>query len=729
VSAVDLTEAPVTATVIAAARPAPDRIPAPATATSAQRRAAAMAELEVLEHSGRFDLSSYEGVVPWRTWRREHGIDGEQPSEWAKGQVADFMRPMGFSSKDEMVPFVPFDRSGPFLRRVRSHLGFTRRIRRPAVLAAVDTSEAALAAAAPPLLRELPETRFDVDNREEFEPIHSNQVARILSIQNEALRAMAAVYVPIHVSWHENCQQDSIVGDLEALEELCAEAGADFRDAGQLGAAVHGLLDRRYMADASPSCVLETASRAIAAREALLEYASEHPTVAPAMQAVIPPDIAADADLIAKLRKLASTLRPGHVLARKVDADDLSDNFVARQAAALQRSRQAVRFDHFARMARGELVRLRLSWIEFSYLEPVLDDRGQATGGVQRVVARAWDQRALRAENAAAPPGAGLDAPVGQHEPSPAVAIPDGLVVTEIEFVRVEGVTGTPSRPWFVDHSDACVHHAPAGLPPWLQERRRDLIIARNLPEPHRRPAGLLAPSGHAAFHLYAACRIANGRILVATVEVAHASLLAHRMFNLMSTTAGRIGEVLQFEDDPERVTSVVRGGFEYSCFLAVGKGRTEDEPYAVTDRSLNYMRTLKRFALGLRYGIGRYPVIAACQALTAKVEEGRFVFEVCGRHLQSGHVNFLFRHLMAGIRRLRSHDIRHACANRGGRLGDDDAATVRRLRLRKGSISVARSYKRPTEAERRELEALHLELRDEEEAAGVIMVKEPVSG
>ena len=81
----------------------------------------------------------------------------------------------------------------------------------------------------------------------------------------------------------------------------------------------------------------------------------------------------------------------------------------------------------------------------------------------------------------------------------------------------------------------------------------------------------------------------------------------------------------------------------------------------------------------------------------------------------------------MAGIGRQRSHDIRHACANRGGRLGDDDAATIRRLRLREGSVGVARGYKRPTETERRELEALHLELRDEEEVAGALVARERV--
>ncbi len=653
-------------------------------------------------------LSSYADFDAY--WRVIAAIGlTSETSVYLREHLRLFLEPMGRPTRAEVVGVVPMPRAvaTECVRLMRIEGGYARRVASRALFDEGAFGRAALRAALPAAMRDLPETWLCREHGDDFDAVPGGIVLRLTMIRSPRLRAAAILEVLLLAAEGSRAGLDVPTAAFERWDDAFDEAGLS-PDRGDHWLEVAGryCITRELQATHPNGPRISAYERWGAAGGRRAQYVRDHDGLARGLRAARLPALPAGREAKRFVRAFRKE-RERYGLActdhRAVDADQLKDNFADRLAAAQLRARQGVRL---WREAEAGAAALRaspgLNRQAFTWTEEVLSPMGRRRRRMQTVrmeavyrdvveaeLLKGGEQHRLRfvEDETGGPDGHGVagdvtatgpdgssavgDAPgadgasPGSSGPSPS---PRTIVFRLIGVVADDGAAVV--APWWVDLFGSGVLLGACRLTIGLREARRAAMVRLRVPAGHRGPSGLVGPDGPADSRLYQRALNA-GVVLVAAEPFGHGMAIGAVAMRTLAVTFARVGELLQMvrrtgEDAWRHVD--VEGRGRRPGWMALAKGARTRTCFVIYDeRTMPLITTLTRMRL-MRERSREVGVVPPWRALARKVGPDRYVFAFRGRMLDPDDLNYIYQVLMAGIQRVRNHDLRHGAANRSSR-------------------------------------------------------------
>lgn len=643
-----------------------------------------------------------------------------ETSSYLREHLRLFLQPMGRPSRPEVVGVVPMPRvvATECVRLMRIEGGYARRVTSRSLLNEATFGREDLRAALPKSLRDLPETWLCREHGDDFDAIPGSIVLRLTLIRAPRLRTAAILEVLLLSSEGSRAGLDVPTAAFERWDDAFEEAGLSVDRADHWLEVAHRYCIAQDLQKTHPIGPRISAYERWGAAECRrVNYARDNPLLARALAsarlAALPTGKAAKQFVRAfgKVRDKYGIDCTDH---RKVDADQLSDNFADRLAAAQLRARQGVRLWREAEAGAEALRQSGLDRQSFSWSEEVLSPRGKRRRLLQTIRMEAIYRDVVEGDLAA-----GGQQPRFHFVEDEAVAgaagasaVPRAIVFRFIEVVAEDGSPGVP--PYWVDLFSSGVLAGPCRLRLDLREARRAAMIRLKVPAGHRGPSGLVGPDGPNDARLFQRALNA-GVVLVAAESFGHAMAIGAVAMRTLAVTFARVGELLQMvrrtgEDAWKHVD--VEGRGKRPGWMALAKGARIKTCFVVYDeRTLHLIGMLTRMRL-MRERAREVQVVTPWRALARKVGPDRYVFAFRGRMLDPDDLNYIYQVLMAGIQRVRNHDLRHSSANRSSREpGVTEAEVAFRLKhagaasalptRESGRFARTRTYARDTAMQR----------------------------
>lgn len=660
-------------------------------------------------------------------WRVMVGLNltGET-SIYFREHLRLFLEPMGRPTRAEVVGIVPMPRAVAIecVRLMRIEGGYARRAALRMLYYKTALGRDELRAALPPALRNLPGTWLCSEYGDDFAALSSAIILRLTLIRSKRLRIAAILEALLLSAEGSRAGLDVPTAAFERWDDAFAEArlSADRSDQ-WLDVAQRYCVTRELQKFHAIGPRISAFERWGAAEFRRASYSREHSWLARALQAArlpaLPSGKASKQFLraVRKERDLYGILCTEH---RKVDADNLTNNFADRLAAAQLRGAQGVRLwreteaGAAALRACPTLDRLVFSWEEVVLspsgkrrrqlqtirMEAVYRDvleRELGTGDAQpcfcfvedardtEPVERDWATAGFDDENSAAIATLDIHQPSVNGESLP----PRDVVFRLIEVVSYGTAGSVP--PWWVELFASGVLVGPCRLRIDLREVRRTALVRLKLPVGHRGPTGLVGPDGPADARLHQNALNA-GIVLVAAESFGHAMAIGAVGMRTLALTFARIGELLQMvrrDGKDAWQHTELEGRGKRPGWMAFAKGARTRTCFVIYDhRTLPLITSLIKMRL-MRERAREVAVVEPWRALACKVVPDRYVFAFRGRMLNPNDLNYIYQALMAGIQRVRNHDMRHSAANRSKREGGITEAEVA-FRLKHAGASAA---------------------------------------
>ena len=641
------------------------------------------------------DWAAYWNVI------RSLGLAGET-STYMRENLRLFLEPMGRPRRPEVVGAVAMPKgvAAECVRLMRIEGGYARRVARRALLNPATYGREDLRAALPPKLRHLPDTWLCKEVGNDFDAIPGGIILRLTMIDHPRLRTAAILEVLLLCAEGTRAGLDVPTAAFERWDDAFAEAGMSPDSATDWLAVAQRYCiarDLQPLHAIGPRISAFERWGAAEGRRALFER--EHRDLGAALRAArLPalPDGRASKSFLRDFRKLRDKYGIDCTNNRKYDADNLADNFASRLAAAQLRARQATRL---WREAEAGAAALRaspgLDWLGFSWTEEVVSPLGSRRNRLQSIRMEAvyvdileaelesgFVQSAFRfIEDEVDGDGGSQSCPGGRAARS--------IVFRFVEVCADDGGAGVP--PWWVGIFQAGVLLGASRLDVGLREARRAAMLKLRVKSSGCGPAGLVGPDGPDESRLFQRALNA-GVVLVSAEPFGHAMAIAAVAMRTIAVTFARVSEMLQMVRraglDAWRTVDVPGFG-RREGWMAIPKGETAKTCFLIYDvRTLPLVTALTRMRL-VRERHREVDVVAPWRALARKVGPDSYVFAFRGRMLDPDDLNYLYRYLMAGIQRVRNHDLRHAAANRAKRTGGATEAEVA-FRLKHAGASAA---------------------------------------
>lgn len=674
-----------------------------------------------------------------------------ETSPYLREHLRLFLEPVGRPTRAEVVGVVPMSRpvAREAVRLMRIEGGYARRVAARALFDPATFGRDELRAALPPSLRDLPGTWLCRIDGGDFAAIPGSIILRLTRIAAPRLRTAAILEVLLLSAEGTRAGLDVPTAAFERWDDAFGEAGLSPDSADDfLTVAQRYCVVRDLQATHPVGPRISAFERWSAAEHRRAAYAQEHSALASALRKARLPALPAGRPAKQFLRDF-NKVRDKYGIdctgRRKVDADKLSDAFAPRLAAAQLRARQGVRL---WREAEAGAAALRLSPGDerqaFCWTEEVVTPGGcrinrlqsirmeavfadvveaeLATGGLQHrfrfvedgLSARdgARDGTDARCPDAADPTGTVPDSAAGDPPGIAAGGPARAIVFRFIEVVALEGGRTVP--PWWVAIFSSGVLLGPARLDIGVREARRAAMLELGVRGSGCGPAGLVGPDGPSESRLFQRALNA-GVVLVSAEAFGHGMAIGVVAMRTLGVTFARVSEMLQIVrrkgEDAWRQEEVPGRGRRQG-WMAIPKGSPRRECFLIYDeRTLPLLTTITRMRL-LREGLREVPTVEPWRALARKVTRDVYVFAFRGRMLDPDDLNYLYRHLMAGLQRVRNHDLRHAASNRRLRTaGVTEADVAFRLKhaggsaglptRERGRFALARTYGMDTPAQR----------------------------
>lgn len=644
------------------------------------------------------------------------GLTGET-SVYLREHLRLFLEPMGRLTFAEVVGVLSMSRAVALecVRLMRMEGGYARRAALRTLYHEAVFGRDELRNALPAGLRNLPGTWLCADYGDDFTAIPSAIILRLTMIKSPRLRTAAILEVLLLSAEGTRAGLDVPTAAFERWEDAFEEAGlSPDRSADWLEVARRYCISRDLQVTHAIGPRISAYERFGASEFRRANYACDEPGLAKALdKARLPalPSGRAAKQFLRDFRKVRDRYGVACTEHRKVDADNLSNNFAARLAAAQLRARQAVRLWREAEAGAAALRQSpTLERQVFSWSEEVLSPLGNRRRQLQTIRLEAVYRDVLERELAAGcvqqqfrfvEDGSGplvgsahgpqrpackrdgvdtVDAAL-QPETGSEGPMPRAIVFRFIEVVSNGSAASVP--PWWVELFASGVLVGPCRLRLELRERRRSALIRLRVPVGDSGPTGLVGPDGPDAARLHQRALNA-GIVLVSAEAFGHAMAIGAVAMRTLAMTFARIGELLQMvrrkgRDAWQTVDVDDRG--KRPAWMAFAKGaRTRSAFIVYDDRTMPLITTLVRMRL-MRERRRKVAVVAPWRVLARKVDEDQYVFAFRDRMLTPDDLNFIYQVLMAGIQRIRNHDMRHAAANRSSREGVTEAEVAFRLK------------------------------------------------
>lgn len=655
-------------------------------------------------------LRSYADFVLYWHVIAALGLTGET-SIYLREHLRLFLEPMGRPTRAEVVGIVPMPRAVAIecVRLMRIEGGYARRVASRALYNASAFGREDLRGALPAALRNLPGTWLCIEHGDDFAAVPSAIILRLTMIRSSRLRTAAILEVLLLSAEGTRAGLDVPTAAFERWDDAFAEAGlsADRSDH-WFEVAKRYCITRDLQATHAIGPRISAFERWGAAEYRRSSYERDNKTLAkPLQKARLPvlPTGKAAKQFLRDFNKVRDKYGIDCTKHRKVDADNLSNNFAARLAAAQLRARQAVRLWREAE-AGAEALRSSpgLDRLFFSWKDDVLSLLGLRRRQLQTIRMEAIYRDVLEEELTAgsAQPQfrfvedelASVSTETNQKpadegksvtvidDVSPNAAdgvseLPREIVFRLVEVVSCDSAATVP--PWWARLSGSGVLVGPCGLQIELRETRRAAMVQLKVSAVRKGPSGLVGPDGPAEARLHQRALNA-GIVLVAAESFGHAMAIGAVAMRTLALTFARVGELLQMvrrtgKDAWQHID--VEGRGKRPAWMAFAKGSYTRTPFIIYDqRTLPLITTLHKMRL-LREHSREAAVVTPWRALARKVDPDRYVFAFRGRMLDPDDLNYIYQVLMAGIQRIRNHDLRHSAANRSAREGHVTEADV----------------------------------------------------
>jgi integrase len=692
-------------------------------------------------------LQNYADFRSYWLMIRRLGLTGET-SIYLREHLRLFLEPMGRLSLAEVVGVLSMSRAVALecVRLMRNEGGYARRAGLRTLYRESAFGREELRNALPSSLRNLPGTWLCFDYGDEFTALPSAIILRLTMIRSPRLRTAAILEVLLLSAEGTRAGLDVPTAAFERWDDAFAEAGlsADRSDH-WLEVARRYSITRDLQVTHAIGPRISAYERWGAAEYRRANYARDERELAKALgKARLPalPSGKATKQFLREFRKVRDRYGIACTEHRKVDADNLSDNFAARLAAGQLRARQGVRLWREAEAGAAALRQSHtLDRQVFSWTEEVLSPLGNRRRQLQTIRLEAVYRDVLESEL-----GAGCVQPqfrfiedefgpqvgAGTHRAQRPSSEPDGVNAIDatrqphldsetsaprdivFRFIEVVSNNGSASAPpWWVELFASGVLVGPCRLRLELRECRRAALIRLRVPVGDSGPKGLVGPDGPNAARLHQRALNA-GIVLVSAEAFGHAMAIGAVAMRTLALTFARIGELLQMvrrtgRDAWQNVD--VEGRGKRPAWMAFAKGARTRSAFIVYDnRTMPLITTLVRMRL-VRERKREVAIVAPWRALARKVDADRYVFAFRDRMLSPDDLNYIYQVLMAGIQRIRNHDMRHSAANRSSREGVTEAEVAFRLKHAgaapalptrlSGRFALAGTYARDTVSQR----------------------------
>lgn len=632
------------------------------------------------------------------------GLTGET-SVYLREHLRLFLEPMGRPTRAEVMGVVPMPRAVAIecVRLMRIEGGYARRAPSRILYREGAFGRDELRAALPPALRDLPGTWLCSEYGDDFSPLPSATILRLTLICSQRLRAAAILEALLLSAEGSRAGLDVPTAAFERWDDAFIEAGLSPDRSDHWREVARGYcISRDLQATHAIGPRISAYERWGAAEYRRADYAQEQPHLAKALNKVRLPALPAGRPTKLFLRAFRKERDDYGILCtkhRKVDADKLSNDFAGRLAAAQLRGSQAVCLWRQTEAGAAALrARPALDRHSFSWTEQVLSPMGKRRRQLQTIYMEAVYRDVLEREL-----GTGdvqpqfhfvEDDPVtvtDGREPATPGPFDDHLDPNPVSPVRQAPVDGghLPQREIVFRFIDVISNDSTPAIPPWwlnlfssgvlvgpcrlrlnLREVRRTALVRLELPVGHRGPSGLVGPDGPADARLHQRALNA-GIVLVAAEPFGHAMAIGLVAMRTLAVTFARVGELLQMVRRPGKDAwqhIEVEGRGKRSGWMAFAKGGRVRTRFMIYDhRTLPLITRLTKMRL-LRERTREVAIVAPWRGLACKANPDCYVFAFRGRMLDPNDLNYIYQALMAGIQRIRNHDMRHSAANRSSR-------------------------------------------------------------